>query len=325
MRNKEEGAGQGAMEGEGAREETQAELEDTMAPAFAVGEFAAEVFVTNDLGAQATDPGRRQGQDEPQAIGMLGGADLGALPLPVARFQVTKGGLFPHAQPIPSGTSVGPVGQQQPRLFIAALPAPHGPTGAPATFLKRLDGPRPAGSRPGHERAELDILAVDLEVDRALDADQEVPAQGFNGGQQARATTDPAIGLDQDWTGRRYTGGNLLQQGGNQGDLAHRPGVVAITPPRKRQRAPAVRQTDDHDLEMGLQAGFVDHQHEGRRGPEAAQNSGGQPLSPDLPIEPRVGDKALKPALDGIRFAQRGQRFGDPPLRTAARHRYPPS
>ncbi len=133
-----------------------------MAPAFAVGEFAAEVFVANDLGAQATDPGRSQGQDEPQAIGMGGRANLGALPLPAARLQVAKGGLFPHAQAIPRGAGVGPIGQQQPQFFRAALPVPYGPTGAPATFLKRQDSARPAHAWLGDQRAELDLLAVDL-------------------------------------------------------------------------------------------------------------------------------------------------------------------
>ena len=62
------------------------------------------------------------------------------------------------------------------------------------------------GSGLGRDPAALDILATDLELDRAPDADQEVSAQGFNGRQQARAVTDPAIGLDQGPTGTRCNG-----------------------------------------------------------------------------------------------------------------------
>ena len=47
MRSKEKKAGQGEKEGKGARGETQTDLEDSMAPASAVGEFAEEVIVTN--------------------------------------------------------------------------------------------------------------------------------------------------------------------------------------------------------------------------------------------------------------------------------------
>ena len=48
---------QGAAEGEPAREQPQAELEDTMTPAFAIGHFPAQAGVANDLGAHTTHPG----------------------------------------------------------------------------------------------------------------------------------------------------------------------------------------------------------------------------------------------------------------------------
>ena len=96
-----------------------------MVPAFAVGDFPAQMGVADDLGAQTQHPGRGQGEDEPQAIGMGGGANPGALPLPAARFEVPKGGLFPHPQAIPTCLGLGPVGQEQPGLRIAPLPAVH--------------------------------------------------------------------------------------------------------------------------------------------------------------------------------------------------------
>ncbi len=87
------------------------------------------------------------GQDEQEAVGVVGQPAAGGLPLPAIGLKVSKAAFLPSAKGVMLGLSGRVVGQQAPGVGIAFSPDHQHRHVQPTGFLEDLSDPAPVLSR----------------------------------------------------------------------------------------------------------------------------------------------------------------------------------